>query len=81
MPDLTDARATRLMFGWVENGTRIKSAHIDLLPWVRIAKDTPEVVVTSRKGKLDGMGLGEINAASMAVDEEAADVEVMEEQL
>jgi hypothetical protein len=57
------------MFGWVESGTIIKSAHIDLLPWIRIARDSPEVVVVSRKGKLDGMGLGGAEGAAMAVDE------------
>lgn len=77
MPDLTDYRATKLMFGWVENGTIIKNSHINLLPWIRLAKDTPEVVVSSRKGNLDGMGLGEAEA-SMAVDEEAVEA-AMEE--
>ncbi|GMK57254.1 hypothetical protein CspeluHIS016_0400880 [Cutaneotrichosporon spelunceum] len=69
VPNLTDARATRLMFGWLENGTRIKSAHIDLLPWIRLAKESPEMIVVSRKGKLDGMGLGGAGAMEMAVDE------------
>ncbi|KLT44193.1 hypothetical protein CC85DRAFT_234130, partial [Cutaneotrichosporon oleaginosum] len=59
VPNLTDARATKLMYGWVESGTIIKSAHIDLLPWIRIARATPDVFVVSRKGKLDGMGLGD----------------------
>ncbi|BEI81315.1 hypothetical protein CcaverHIS002_0204750 [Cutaneotrichosporon cavernicola] len=80
VPNLTDARATRLMYGWLENGTRIKSAHIDLLPMIRIAKDSPEVVVVSRKGKLDVMGLGEAGeaaAADMAVEED--EEEVMQE--
>lgn len=79
MPNLTDARATRLMSGWVESGTIIKSAHINLLPWIRIAKDTPEVVVVSRKGELDRMGLGDAAAAAMAIDEEGADEGEMQE--
>lgn len=46
------------MSQWAEAGTRLKSAHVDLLPWVRIARGTPEVVTPSRPGQLAGMGLG-----------------------
>lgn len=78
---MRDARATRLMFNWVESGTIIKPAHIDLLPWIRVAKDTPETVVVSRKGRLDGMGLGSAGEveAEMAVDGEGEQAEEMEE--
>lgn len=57
--DLTDGPTTKLMWSWLENGTDLQHSHVDLLPFIRIAKDTPEVVVVSKPGKVGNMGLGD----------------------
>lgn len=47
------------MYSWLESGTDLQNSHVDLLPHVRLAKDTPDVVVVSRPGKVGNMGLGD----------------------
>lgn len=47
------------MWSWLENGTDLQHSHVDLLPFIRIAKDTPDIVVVSKPGKVGNMGLGE----------------------
>lgn len=46
------------MWSWLESETNMQHSHVDLLPFIRIAKDTPEVVVVSRPGRVGNMGLG-----------------------
>lgn len=49
------------MYSWIQSGTRLKDAHIDLIPHIRIARDNVTGIIQSRPGKLDKMGLdGEI---------------------
>lgn len=55
---MTDGPTTRLMWSWHESGTNLTYSHVDLLPFIRIAKDTPDVVVVSKPGKVENMGLG-----------------------
>lgn len=55
--DLTDSRATRLLYSWVQSGVRLKDAHVDLIPHIRIARENATGIVQSRPGRLDKMGL------------------------
>jgi translation machinery-associated protein 16 len=56
--DLTNPKATRLLYMMIENNKRFKQSHVDLFPQVRISSRQPEVVVASRPGQVEKMGLG-----------------------
>lgn len=62
-PDLTDARAARLVHSWITEELDITQSHLDLLPYVRVIKGKDDELVPARKGRLDKMGLeGDVGA-------------------
>lgn len=56
------------MYRWVQDKVRLDSSYVDMLPWVRLAKDTPDVITESRHGRLDDMGLGDEPGADVKMD-------------
>ncbi|ORY31416.1 hypothetical protein BCR39DRAFT_450231, partial [Naematelia encephala] len=57
VPDLTHPPTTRLLHGMLSAGSELTPAHIDLLRFVRVFKDSDQVEVT-RPGRTGKMGLG-----------------------
>lgn len=56
------------MYRWVQDKVRLDASYVDMLPYVRLAKDTPEVVTMSKPGRLDNMGLGDEPGADVKMD-------------
>lgn len=56
--DLTDPKATRLLYKMIVDETRMRHSHIDIMPQVRLFKNDPETKLSSKAGNLMNMGLG-----------------------